>query len=218
MQRKRAYAGRATKRSKAPNMQNLTIRKGLRVSAVLNLKRQLTLSVSFHRHATSRQDTKLLHLTLRDRLQNKGVTEALNARNNVLNELKRRLLKIWAAVKKFVLLRAVSKLAIEIAGTLINLDGHGGNGISDKPDRSHNGRQANALHRRRVNTLRTNVKRAWRNARINTKRSDAHVTASTIQKPHGSTCTSITFSLGISTWPANSVAPPSPSITALKTM
>ena len=108
MQRQRAYAGRATKRSKAPDMQNLTIRQCFCVSAVLNLKRQLPLRVSFHRHATSRQHTQLLHLTLRDRLQHKGVTEALNARNNVLNELKRRLLKIWAVVQQLVLLRAVS--------------------------------------------------------------------------------------------------------------
>ena len=60
-------------------MQNLTARQRFRVGPVLNLKRDLPLSVRFHSHATSAQDAQLLHLPLRDRLEHKGVTEALNA-------------------------------------------------------------------------------------------------------------------------------------------
>jgi hypothetical protein len=71
-------------------------------------------------------------------------------------------------------------LAIERAGTIVNLYGHSGNGISNKAHSGHNRRQTNALHRRSVNTLRTNVSWSWRNARINPKGSDAHVTASTV--------------------------------------
>ena len=108
MQRQRAHARRATKRCETTNVQNLTARQRFRVGPVLNLKRDLPLSVSFHSHATSGKDTQLLHLPLRNRLEHKGVTKALNARNHILNKLKRRLLKVRAVMQQPVLLRCVS--------------------------------------------------------------------------------------------------------------